>query len=345
MKETKVDAFLVKKPENVFYLSGVELSEGSVLVTKKDAILIVDSRYYVKAKRGANTEVLLLKEEFSLTLNELLNSKKINTLAFEANYINFAQYSLLKKKLSAKVVGVDDLVEKTRQVKESKELLVLLKAAKLADKTMSFARHSLSHGITEIELAGKIECFIRQNGARSEAFETIVASGPNAAMPHHTSGKRHIKASDTVMIDLGVKVGNYSSDITRTFLVQPVQPAIADLYKTCLSAQEKAIKSTKSMMAAKDVDKVARDLINQNYEGKFGHSLGHGVGLEVHELPRINPKSAAVLQENMVFTIEPGIYLDGQAGVRIEDMVLVKKDGAKLLTKSPKQLKDVIIEL
>ena len=345
MNSAKADAYLVMKPQNVFYLSGLQATESSMLITKRSANLIVDSRYYLKAKKSSKLNISLLEGRFEEFLAKEVQKRKIKRLAIESNYLTYKKAKAIEDKASVKIIGADGWVEKVRQKKTSKEMVKIRKAARIADKTMAYAKHSLSLGITEVEVAKKIECFIRKNDARGESFETIVASGPNSSMPHHSSGLRHIKPGDTVVIDLGVRVDGYVSDITRTFLIEPVTVATKQLYETCLEAQKRSLSKVKTKEKLADIDKEARVLIDKSYPSKFKHNLGHGIGLEVHEHPVLGPKSKELLAEDTVFTIEPGIYLDGKAGVRIEDMVQAKNGRGQVLTKSPKNIEDVIIEL
>lgn len=345
VKDFNVDAFLVTKPENIYYLSGLKATKASLLVTNTAAYLLVDSRYYLKAIKSTTLSVKMLDHSLVKFLKEFLARKKINKLAVEANYLTMAQAKDLKKNVLAKVIEANDWVEELRQIKDNKEINALRKAAKLADKAIAFAKHSVSLGITELQLAKRIECFIRQSGARSESFETIVASGPNSALPHHSSEKRHIRPGDSLVIDLGVKLDSYVSDITRTFIIQPAKPYLQELYLTCYRAQKEALKKVDTGISFKDIDKAARSLTEKKYPAKFLHNLGHGIGLELHEKPVLGPNKKGQIAENMVFTIEPGIYLEGKAGMRIEDMVWARKDGCKLLTTSSKHLQDIIIEL
>lgn len=345
MKQHDADAFLVRKPQNIYYLSGLNATAANLLITSKSAYLMIDSRYFLKAKKETRLTVQLINTKFAVFLNELLVNKKIRSMAFESNYVTFAQYGQLKRKLSSKLIEADNWVEDVRQIKSEKELTHLRKAARLADKAMAFARHSVSMGMSELQLAKRIECFVRQSGGRSESFEVIVASGPNSALPHHSAGRRSIKIGDILLIDLGVKLENYVSDITRSFLLEPVKPYARQLYLDCLEAQKSAIKAVKVGVNANLVDKEARALIDNKYPSKFKHNTGHGIGLEVHELPIIGTRYQAKLQDNMVFTVEPGIYLEGKGGVRIEDMVQVTREGCKVLTNSPKTLEEIMVEL
>ncbi|TET55432.1 MAG: aminopeptidase P family protein [Actinobacteria bacterium] len=343
MRDAYAEAFLIKKPENIYYLSGLKTTEASLLLTTRTLYLIVDSRYYLKAKKTTNLSVLLLEGKLESFLKSFLKEKSINKLAFESNFLTFKQVKSIKGK--TKLIEADGWVEKIRQVKTDTEINIIKHSAKLADKAISFDKHSVSLGMSEIQLAKKIECFIRQKEGRGESFETIVASGPNSALPHYTSGKRSIKPGDALLIDMGVKYKNYVSDITRTFLLEPVKPTIKKMYLTCLRAQENALKKVQSAVNTKEVDKEARDYIEKYYPSKFEHNLGHGLGLEIHEEPVVGPKSNSKLSKNMVITVEPGIYIEGKGGVRIEDMVLIKDNGKRILTKSPKNIEDIIIEL
>ena len=263
-------------------------------------------------------------------------------LGFEADYLSFAAHHRLSeeiktKQLNLELIPTTNLVEHLRCIKEPGELELIIKAVELIDAAFEQLRTIIHPGVTEREAAWGIESFLRQNGSEGVAFDPIVASGPNSALPHAKPTERILRSGEAVLIDMGARISGYCSDFSRTLCLGKADKTLQKIYGVVLEAQLTAIEGIESGMAAAQADQLARGVIQQaGYATAFGHSLGHGVGMAVHELPALSPTSTDCLLDGMVFTIEPGIYLTGSGGVRIEDMVTLDKGKAKVLTRSKK---------
>ncbi len=341
--EKDLDALLVSQRENCRYLSGFTGSLSWLLISYKHAILATDFRYIEQAKQESQDfEIIQIKGEIHDWLPELAYSSGWHKLAFAANHISVATYHQLNetiktKQLNLELIPTTGLVEGLRCIKEADELELIIKAVELTDTAFEQAKLVIRPGITEKEAAWEIEKFLRQSGSEGMAFDIIVASGPNSALPHAKSTERTISQNEPVLIDMGARISGYCSDFSRTFCLGESDKTLSEVYNTVLRAQLTAIEGIRSCMTAAEADRMGRSIIEQaGYGEAFGHGLGHGVGLEVHESPRLAPDSSDLLADGMVFTIEPGIYIPGFGGVRIEDMVVLEKGKVKKLTKSPK---------
>jgi Xaa-Pro aminopeptidase len=333
--EKELEGILISQPENRRYLSGFEGSAGFLFVTTKDKILATDSRYTVQAKSQApDYKLVTISGEMSQWFPKIVDELGIERLGFEAEHTPFAQYQRLcdilnKGKSRLRLVPTDGLVESLRVLKEPEEIELMTQAAEIADAAMDYIRGKLRVGMTEREAAWEIEKFMREKGSQAIPFEIIVGSGPNAALPHASPSARAIRESEPIVIDIGARVEGYGSDLSRTFCLGEPDETFKKVYDTVLGAQKAAMAITKEDMSGGDADQIARTVIDEGgYGQNFGHGLGHGVGLAPHELPRLGPNSADSLSNDMVFTIEPGIYLEGWGGVRIEDMVVM--EGGKI---------------
>lgn len=340
--ETKdLDGFLVAETKNMLYFTG--FSGGSMLLVPRDgeSILFVYGVNYEAAKvktREASVELVKQGESLIKKVINRLRTQKIRNLGFDS--LTASTYLKLKES-SNDVIFKDasDLVWTLRKVKDPSEISLMKKAAELTSRGMEKAAEVIEAGISEREVAAEIEYEMRKKGSDGVAFETIVSSGPNSAFPHGDCGDRVIKKGDLVVIDIGAKYRAYSSDLTRTFIIGKPSSKQFQVYETVRKAQDLAVKSARAKVEAKEVDRVARDYISKaGYGEYFVHSLGHGVGLDVHEPPTLSPKSTDVLVEGNVVTIEPGIYISRFGGVRIEDTVLILKDGVEKMTESPIQI-------
>lgn len=345
-----MDNILISNPINIEYLSGFSGTHSFLLISDGQKYLFTDSRYYeraVKETRGVNlaparmgrVKIRLIKDNWP----EILLKYKIRDLGFEANSVSYSTYIEWKKKLKGvRLVPVQNFIEKMRQIKKPKEINAIRYAIKIAEGIVS--RLKIKEGITEIELKSKIDCLIRDKSGAEPSFNTIVAFGVNSSMPHALPGNRKLLDSRIIKIDFGVRINGYCSDLTRTFWMGRITNQFEKIYNIVLTAQKLAIEGIRPGRRACDIDALARNYIKKNSYGRyFGHSLGHGIGMSIHELPRINYKNKEKLERGMIFSIEPGIYIPGWGGIRIEDLVLVTKTGCEVLTKSPKQLKDVIL--
>ena len=340
-----LDGLLLCQRENCRYVSGFTGSSGWLLISDKDAILATDFRYVEQAKQEAsNFKINPVKGELLDWLPELASSLGWHNLGFEANHISFATYNQLNETLRAKHLGLEivpttGIVERLRCIKEPEELEYITRAAKLVDAAFEQARSLIHSGITERRLAWEMEAFIRQRGSQGVPFDIMVASGPNSALPHAKPSERTIGQNEPVIIDMGARINGYCSDCSRTLCLGQAPRTLSEIYNVVLEAQLRAIRQIKTNMTAAEADQLARSTIKQaGYGDAFGHGLGHGVGLAVHEAPRAAPASSDSLAEGMVFTVEPGIYIPGFGGCRIEDMVVLEEGKARALTKSEKAM-------
>jgi Xaa-Pro aminopeptidase len=336
------DAMLISQPENRRYLSGFTGSDGWLFVSKQRTHIAVDFRYVEQAKiESPGFELIQVKRETDW-LPELVAELGITKLGFESNYLSYAEYHQLVEKLNKNeikttILPVSRLVESIRSIKSSEELAFCSRAAKLADSVLEYAKSIIFPGISEKYIAWVLEKWLRENGSESIPFEIIVASGPNSALPHAKPSERIINIDEPILIDLGAKVKGYCSDITRTYCIGKGTDSFTKIYDLVLGAQLTALATIKSGMTGEQADKQARIVIDQaGYGDTFGHSLGHGVGLATHELPLLGPRSQEKLAEGNVFSVEPGIYLPGWGGIRIEDTVTLQNNKIIMLTNASK---------
>lgn len=345
LSEQQLDGFLISQQTNRYYLSGFSGSAGFLLINQERAILATDFRYVEQSKSQApNFQVVQIGGQFNSWFPKLISDLGIKTLGFEGDDISLATYHQIVKaarktspKLRPRLVSTEGIGEHLRSIKENKEVESIKKAAMLADAAEDYASIKLKPGMTEKDLAWILEIFLREKGSESLPFPIIVASGPNSALPHAHPTDRVIQEGEPVVIDLGARVNRYCSDITRTICCGNPSDNLSRIYRIVFEAQTSAIEGIRIGMKGEEADQIARDLIEKaGYGSSFGHSLGHGVGLDEHEYPRLGPNSKDVLARNMVFTVEPGIYIEGWGGVRIEDMVLLEKKGPRTLTNANK---------
>jgi Xaa-Pro aminopeptidase len=341
MKSEGIGALLVTRRENVCYLTGFTGSAGAVLVASGRPRLITDFRYKLQARReAAGTEVLIQKSDFPAALGEAAERAGAATLWFDESSLTLDGLKKLRKE-GLTLKGRHDIVGELRRRKDAFELTRMRKAIRRAEESFRELKKFIRPGARERDLALKLEYLMREKGSRKAAFDTIVASGANGAMPHASVTDRRIRKGDLVTFDFGAEADGYFCDITRTLCIgRPTQRQRA-IHALVLKAQEAAIKSVRPNMSCKAVDTVARDIIRDAGHGEhFGHGTGHGIGLMVHEGPSISPLSRDRVERDMIFTIEPGVYVPGWGGVRIEDMVLVTEKGAKVLTSLPRDLSE-----
>jgi Xaa-Pro aminopeptidase len=334
-----VDGIIITELKNIRYLSGFTGSSACLLITRKHRFFFTDFRYEEQsAKEAKGFDILIEKDERPRLVLEKAKSLGIKTLGFEAT-ASYAFYrSLLRK--GPRVRAVANLVEDMRRVKDRNELKLIGSAVERAEKAFTETKPYIRKGVTEIQIAARLEEGLKKKGCASLPFDIIVAAGPNSSMPHARPGENKIKAGDFVVVDWGGEAGGYYSDMTRTFLMNGADLAKKkEIYKIVLEANLAGIEAVRSGVHARLVDKAARDVIkNAGYGDFFGHGTGHGVGLNVHELPRISRLGRESVKAGMVFTVEPGIYLPGTGGVRIEDMVVAGDKGCKVMTVLPKEL-------
>ena len=345
--EQGLDAFLVSQAENRRYLSRFTGSAGFLLIAKKRAILATDFRYVEQAtKQAPGFDIFQIQGQLRQWFPKLIAEVDPERLGFEADDISFAVYQQLVE--SAKeiqtgakleLIPTRELVESLRAVKQENELRCILGAAELADEAIAKIAAEITPGMTERQIAWEIEKLLREKGSQGLAFDIIVASGPNSALPHAQPSEHAVVKGEPIVIDMGARVEGYCSDMTRTLILGEPDDKLRRVYDIVLGAQLTAIATMGAGMSGHQVDSLGRVVIEEAGFGQnFGHALGHGVGLATHELPRLGKDSKDILSDGMVVTVEPGIYIEGWGGVRIEDMVFMEKGRAKLLTKAKKTL-------
>jgi Xaa-Pro aminopeptidase len=349
IKNEGVDCAWIVQPENRRYLSGfraadLQLTEssGSLVINEHASLLLTDSRYTEEASREAvGFRVKMVQNGIVEGLIDLLPELGIRRLGFEKDYISWGLHQELKKRLNnlsppIELVPLEGIVEEMRERKDAGESDALQASAKLLCSVMEEIIAYLEPGRSEREIAWKVEEFARAVGADELAFPSIVASGPNSALPHAVPTERRLAQGEPIILDLGVRLNGYCSDMTRTVFLGTPSPSFVKIYQTVREAQAAALKEIRPGMDTSFVDGIARDLIKKEGFGDyFGHGLGHGVGLAIHEGPRLGPKKPSLLKEGMVVTVEPGIYIPGKGGVRLEEMVLLTEGGARILTSAP----------
>ena len=332
-------AFLVTNPANVRYLSGFSNpKDARVLVFANEMILITDGRYNAQAEAESKIDYKIFPITKSLNefIAELVKGKK---LAIEANQISVAENNALTEILTYEPIASEDIVAKYRLVKTETELEQIRIAAKIADDAFSHILNYIKPGVKEVEIALELEGFMRKAGAEGLAFDSIVASGYRSSMPHGTASQKLIEAGDLVTLDFGANYNGYNSDMTRTVAVGQISEQAHMIYHSVLEAQEAALKAVKPNLDCKDLDAVARGILEKHELAEyFSHGLGHGVGIDIHEAPRLSMKSKDRLEPNMVITIEPGVYIPNKIGLRIEDLVFVTDNDYELVSKSNKNL-------
>ena len=336
LRHEKLDGLIVNSEANISYLIRYPSRDSRLLVSKNKTVYFTDSRYTEEAKKWLKGVSILKADGTALKfVADTCHKLKLKNVGFEEKHVSFAEYRGLKKELKnrSKLVPTRNLIEDMRELKDPQELSRMKKALAITAKTLKFAGKVIKTGIKEAEVAAKLEEFIRSAGGSGPSFNIIVASGPNSGFPHHMPGHRRIGKNDMVLVDLGVDYRGYKSDLTRIFFLGRIKPSAARIYGILLEAQRRAISRVKPGVPLNDIDAAARDYITQKgYAPNFSHSLGHGIGQEVHEKPRVSGKAIDVLRPGMVFTVEPGIYLPGEFGIRIEDMVLVTRKGCEVLS-------------
>ena len=351
LSRRKLDAILISQPDNRRYLSGysacdhdIQESSGLLLICRRGTpLLLTDSRFSLQAREQATAfEVKLYQHGLLALLTELLPALSIKRLGFESHYTLHSTAGKLRKccqQTGTELVALIGLVEKMRQCKEKEELDLLQQSVLLNEEVFQEVFSQLRPGMTEIEVALMLENLMRQKGAERPSFDTIVASGPNGALPHATPSHRPLQQGEPIVIDMGLILHGYCSDMTRTVVLGQPSTKTTEIVRLVRKAQLAGMRAVRAGMTGKQVDQAARSIIKEaGYGSAFGHGLGHGVGLAVHEAPSLSPRSNRKLQKNMVVTVEPGIYLEDWGGVRLENMVVVEEGGCTILNKDTTQL-------
>ncbi|MGI6703386.1 MAG: M24 family metallopeptidase [Clostridia bacterium] len=341
LRREGLDGLLVQSPANRRYLSGFTGTAGSLLITEGESIILTDFRYTRQAKEQcALFTATEYKSDVWEALSGLLKEHSIKRMGFEDGFITYRQYLDMKKRLEgADTVPVGESLNLLRMVKDDSEMRLMRKAAEISEKALEYAMPLIRPGTTEREISKALVSYMIQAGCSGPAFEFIVASGWRSAMPHGVASDKEIEYGDFVTIDFGGKYQGYCSDMTRTFVVGRCSPKQKEVYDTVLTAQLTAIERLRAGITGREADEAARSSIEKAGYGRcFGHGLGHGVGLKIHEAPALSPRGDIVLKPGMAVTVEPGVYIEGFGGVRIEDLVIVKENGVENLNSMGKEL-------
>jgi Xaa-Pro aminopeptidase len=340
LEAQQLEAVIVSQGENRRYLSGFTGTDGTLFVSGDRAALITDFRFTEQASREAPLfEILeVIPDKLGTELSRLVGETVAKRVGFEGNHVSFAVHrDWLELAKGYELVPVQGLVEGLRAIKDEQELELIRRAAAIGDGAVTHVRQMLRPGMTEREVAWELEVYMRTHGAEAVGFDFIVASGPNGAMPHATVTDRALEQGEPIILDLGARVEGYRSDLTRTLVLGKPDERFDELYYLVLDAQMKALAGIKPGMTGREADALARDVITaRGYGKRFGHGLGHSVGLAVHEDPKMGRQSMAILQPGNTMTVEPGIYITGWGGVRIEDLVVVTESGVDVLSKAGK---------
>lgn len=330
-------AVLISSYPNIFYYSGFSSGDAYLIITPQQRYIITDSRYFVQARlQSPDFELIDSKKGWRYIFETIPET----TVYFEENHLTYGMYELISGKASDKeFIPSQREIDKPRQIKDKRELEIIKEAESIGDAAFSHILDVLHVGMSEREVAFELESFMRKAGADGLSFDTIAASGVRSSMPHGVASDKLIAKGDLLTLDFGCRYKGYCSDMTRTVVMGEPDAKQKEIYDIVLKAQTETIKSLKEGIICADVDKVARDIISDaGYGENFGHALGHSVGIEIHEMPNFSPKSTDILQDGNVLSVEPGIYIDGWGGVRIEDLIAVSDGEVINLTTSPKEL-------
>ncbi|MGJ9383277.1 M24 family metallopeptidase [Salipaludibacillus sp. CF4.18] len=339
--EKNIDGLIIASDTNRRYLTGFTGTAGVAVISENKATFITDFRYVEQAESQINGFNIVqhttpIHEEVANQVKEM----GITRLGFEKDQLTYSEYDTYKKVLgSAEFIPVSGMVEQMRLIKDSKELSIIQEAVDIADAAFSHIQAYLRAGVKEIDISTELEFFMRKHGAVSSSFDIIVASGQRSALPHGVASSKVIEKGELVTLDFGAYYKGYCSDITRTVAIGEPNEELRKIYQTVLEAQIRGVNGIKPGMTGKEADALTRDYITeQGYGQYFGHSTGHGMGMEVHEGPGLSYKSDKILEPGMVVTVEPGIYVAGIGGTRIEDDIVITESGNDILSKSTKEL-------
>ncbi|WP_314581121.1 Xaa-Pro peptidase family protein [Enterococcus gilvus] len=340
MKNDGIDAYLVTSPANLRYLTNFTGTAGLAFITLKEAFFITDFRYTEQASEQVQGMTILQHQgDIVGEVIKLMEREGIRVLGFEDAFVTYAEYSVFEEVIDAELAPASGLIERLREQKDEGEIAIIEKACAIADEGFDHVLKMIRPGMTEIELANQLDFFMRSLGASGTSFETIVASGLRSALPHGVASEKVIEQGDMITLDFGCVYQGYVSDITRTFAIGDPGQSLKDIYQIVLNAQLKVIEAAQPGVTGAQLDAVARTFISEaGYGDAFGHSTGHGIGMEIHEGPTVSRSNEEALAVGNVITDEPGIYIPGLGGVRIEDDLVIVADGNRLLTLSPKEL-------
>jgi len=346
MRKRGINAFLITDPINVEYISGFTGGDSYAFILPRDQYILTDGRYTEMAQEEApGFEVLTRKLKMAEVIQKVARKHRLKEFSFEGFSITYDTLREYKKALGGiRWKAERPVVHTLRRTKGPEEVARIKKCVAVAEESLRVVRKQLKPGISENEVVAELDYQMRKRGGKGPAFGSIVAAGAHSSQPHAAAGARKLRAGDAVTIDWGAKLDGYNSDQTRVFFMGKVHPKFHKIYEIVLQAQKLAIEALKPGMPAMKLDAVARNYITQHgYGPQFSHSLGHGLGMEVHEFPIMNTSNKLPLEAGMVVTIEPGIYIPGFGGVRVEDDVLITQKGAKVLGSFPKEIEDMIV--
>ncbi|KRL01323.1 xaa-Pro dipeptidase [Liquorilactobacillus capillatus DSM 19910] len=332
MDQMSLDAFLVTKPVNIRYLSGFTGDAGILLITEQAGYLLTDSRFEQQAQDELTGWETIITHDCLKKACQLAEQLRLVALGFEDS-LSYRQYDYLDENAMCDIVPLADVVEELRSIKEPIEIEKIRKAGKLAGKCYQVLLRKVQPGYTELDLANWVDGYMRQHGASASSFPTIIAGGEKTAQPHAAATARKITSNELLLLDFGYYYQGYTTDVSRTFAIGPQSSKVKEIYAVVLEAQRRTMMAIQPGIAVQELDHIGRSYIEScGYGAFFNHGMGHGIGLEIHELPNIGNGFTAKLQVGQVVTVEPGIYLPGTGGVRLEDDILVTKDGHEILT-------------
>lgn len=339
-----IDAVIISEPYNIRYLCGFSGGEGYLYISETRKCMLVDSRYTLWAKKECtDTEVVTVGHSYYDMIRQFIKEDGVNKLALEGDHLTYDDFSDFEKNLpECDIISLGSGLKNFRAVKDEYEILMIAKAEEIGDKAFDYILGELKPGVTEKEIALKLEMYMRSHGAEALSFPVIAASGKNSASPHAIPSDKELEYGDFITMDFGCVYNGYCSDMTRTVVIGKAESSQKEIYDIVLSAQNEAIERIHAGMTGAEADSIARDIItNAGYGSRFGHGLGHSVGLYIHESPRLSKLEKEVLMPGMVVTVEPGIYIEDMFGVRIEDVIVIKDNGVYNLTHSDKNLIEV----
>ncbi|HOL50750.1 MAG TPA: Xaa-Pro peptidase family protein [Armatimonadota bacterium] len=339
-RERDIDGFIIASYENRYYMSGFSGTAGTLVISADDAVLITDFRYVEQAKAQApEFRVIMHKGPMVDTVKEVVAGMGLKRVGFESARITFSEYALIRDALEGvELVPEKDVVESLRMIKSDEEIALIAEACRITDAAFDHILGYIKPGVTESEIANELVSFMVKHDVKP-SFDFIVASGERSALPHGVASDKIIEPGDFVTLDFGGFYRRYTSDMTRTVVVGTPTEEQKAIYDLVLRAQLESIDAAKAGTTGKEVDSVARGIIEDAGHGEhFGHGLGHSVGLEIHENPRFSPADSSLIEPGMVLSVEPGVYVPGWGGVRIEDLVVITDGEARVLSSSPKNL-------
>jgi len=341
LRAQQSDVLIITSHQNRRYLTGFTGSAGTVVITPTQALLLVDFRYTQQATNQSKEFDVREIDRSRLyeTIQEILDTESIQTVGFEQQHVTYEVYQLMSSKLTATLKPLSNIVENLRTIKTPEEIELIKKAAWISDEAFKYILTFIKPGVSEIDIANELEFHMRKNGATGAAFDIIIASGHRSALPHGVASDKIIEEGDMLTLDFGAYYQGYRSDMTRTIAVGEPPEKLMEIYQIVYDSLQIALSSMKAGITGKEADSFSRDFIKaKGYGQNYGHGSGHGIGLDIHENIFMSTVCEDILEENMVLTVEPGIYIPDFGGVRIEDDVIVTKNGVEVITYSPKEL-------